>query len=190
MNVVIDVRDSTISVESPYNADFVKAARDMGGRWDGSSSSWLFDRRDEADVKALCMKIYGTDGDMSDVVTIKVTFPEGYEEYTEPIALSGRLIARAFGRDSGARLGEGVRLVSGGFNSGGSVKNWKTVANEGTATLVRDFSRAAAEELAESPPSGMLIEIIDESGPDKGALKAERARLMARIGEIDRLLGE
>lgn len=37
-------------------------------------------------------------------------------------------------------------------------------------------------------PDGVTAEVLEERGPDRAALEAERARLLARLAEIDQLL--
>jgi len=48
------------------------------------------------------------------------------------VELFGRTIACAFGRDSGAKLGDGIIWIYGIKKSGGSVKNWYTEVREAT----------------------------------------------------------
>jgi len=181
MIVTITTTDTQIAVVAPYNPEFVDAARRIAGKWHAADKSWRFDIRDEARVRELCQTIYGSDGRTQDLVTVRVRFEKAAAVRCGPIAVAGRTIARAFGRDGGAKLGDGVILESGGFRSGGSVKNWETQVVDGTAVLVRDFPRATAEQLG--------LDIVDEAPViDRVALQAERDRLVARIAEIDALL--
>lgn len=182
-HVSITTTDSQVRVRSPYNTWFAPAARKLGGNW--VEPDWVFDRRDEDRVRALCLQLYGTDGFRSDLCTVRVTYDADERELQGPLTVNGRIVAQARGRDSGARLGEGVVLLSGSFTSGGSMKNWTTRAGSGGAVvLVRDFPRAAAEALAGSDVT------IEPEAPliDREALAAERERLVARLAEIDALL--
>jgi len=52
-------RDGKIAVSSPYNPNFPRRARELGGTWDGGRLIWLFDARDEDRVRALCEEVYG-----------------------------------------------------------------------------------------------------------------------------------
>lgn len=160
-NVTITTSGGETRVISPWNGRFVEAARDLGGRWRGEA--WCFDARDEERVRALCMDAYGTDGTRDERCTLRVTAPEdGLSECRGPITVHGRVLARAFGRDSGAKLGDGVILLAGGVTSGGSTKNWNTKILGNTILLVRDFPRAAAGELCAKRPERYAIE--DEPG--------------------------
>lgn len=183
--VSITTTDTQVIVDSPYNTVVPKKARALGGKWE--RNRWAFDRRDEERVRDLCMEYYGSDGRTSDLCTIRVTFEPHEDQVCGPISLHGRVIAQAYGRDSGAKLGEDIVCLSGGFTSGGSVKNWRTVPKAGTVVLVRDFPRA--EALTYDADSGVTIEpeapIVDVAG-----LQAERERITARLAEIDALLGQ
>jgi len=197
INVNITTTDGTVAVTSPYNGNFVVSARNLGGRWNAAAKAWEFDSRDEGDVRSLCLEIYGTDGSPVETCTLKISFPEGAYAQTDSLAVAGRVIARAWGRDSGAKLGDGVRLIEGKFSSGGSRKNWDTNAARGTIVLVRDFPRPMAERIVsegfgdiEENLRHCHAEIIEEGNGsvDRAALEAERERLLARLAEIEKAL--
>lgn len=193
MSITITTSPTQVRVQAPFNRAFVTAAKFVGGRW--TAPHWTFDVRDEDRVRDLCLEHYGEDGrSPSERVTIRVAFPGGIGEYADSIRLAGREVARAFGRDSGAKLGEGVILLSGKFDSGGSVKNWKTIVPVETIVLVRDVPRALADRLMADGglDSEMATSVaIESEAPviDRQSLLAERTRLVARIAEITSLLG-
>lgn len=193
MAIKITTTATQVRVESPYNAKFVASARALGGKW--TAPCWAFDIRDDDRVRELCLQHYGEDGRTCEHVTLRAVFLPGIGALGDSIYLAGRVIASAFGRDSGAKLGSGVVLLSGGFGSGGSAKNWKTVTNsaEGATVLVRDVPRAIADRLM--TPGGLDGEradsvTIEPESPvvDRQALTDERARLVARIADIDAIL--
>lgn len=188
MKTVINTNDTKISVTAEYNSEFIARARTLSGVWE--KPSWVFDIREEKAVRMACLECYGTDGFLVDLVDVEITIPEyviGMGS-CKPIELFGRTIARAFGRDSGAKLGEGIVLVAGGFTSGGSMKNWATDVMDGTVVIMRDVSRA----LADNHIGGDFIVRILDAAPtvNKGALESEKKRLLTRLAEIDELLGE
>jgi hypothetical protein len=204
--VNLTITGSTLSVASPFHPEFPAAARNLGGKWHAASKTWRFDARDETRVRALCLETFGTDGSpvgAADLVTVRVTIASG--DYIaadkSSIFLCGREVARAYGRDSGAKLGAGVVVLSGGFTSGGSVKNWETrsLKSEQTIFEIRDVPRLAAQRLVDKEEgwySGMAtVEIVTEDDHDNGnnnrraALETERAVLLARLAEIDAALG-
>ena len=192
MNVTITKSPTNIRVASPFNRNFVSAAKMIGGKW--ASPHWVFDVRDEDRVRDLCMEHYGEDGRATtERVTLRATFPGGVGVFGDSIRLAGREIASAFGRDSGAKIGSGVVVLSGGFASGGSMKNWKTVIHEDTVVLVRDVPRALADRLLADgglDQEKAVAVAIEPEAPaiDRDALAKERERLVARVAEIESIL--
>ncbi len=128
-NYTHDTANYQIRVKTPFNKEFVTRARNLRGSWDKKTEEWVFDDSIEDYVKSAMMEIYGTTGEETvEMVNLVI------KDYTEsvfcaPVQLFGRTIARAFGRDSGAKLGAGIVFISGDYTSGGSVKNWKTLVD-------------------------------------------------------------
>lgn len=186
MGIKINISNGKMSVASPYNTEFVTGAKKLAGKW--AAPWWVFDARNETAVRELLTECYGTYGtDPADVVSIRVKFEPSDSKYCAPITIGGRVIAQAYSRDSGAKTGEGVVILSGGFRSSGSVKNWRTEVKEDTEVLLHEFPRLAAERLI---AEGVNLTIVNIEPPtiDVDALRAERERLMDRIGKIDALL--
>lgn len=187
MSVQIKIQNDNILVEAPYNTDFIAEARKLNGKWDGATKAWKFDIRDESRVREICLNVYGNDGLAKNLCTLKVIFPNSEYADKGPIEICGRPIARAFGRDSGAKLCEGIVLLNGNFISGGSMKNWITTVNGGTTVLVRDFPKSKAEELISQNPEKYSIQ--DETPiVNKDELLKEKQRLLDRLAEIENLL--
>ena len=186
MNVKIETNEKIISVTADYNHEFVKVARNMGGEW--NSPSWVFDIRDEDLVRSTCLKIYGTDGVNTDLVDVQITLNDFNAKKCAPIVIFGKTVARAFGRDSGAKIGTGIVIKSGKFSSGGSAKNWLTVVENGTSFIMRDVSRSLVESNMEKSIQAEIISETETTGMDTEALKAEKEKLVARLSEIENLL--
>lgn len=108
-----------------YNSKLVTKCRDLGGRWSAEADCWVFRDIVEDRVEQLD-EIYN-----SPLIAIEITALSDIDGEKGPVTFCGYTIARAYGRDSGAKLGDGVSLMSGSIDSGGSVKNWKTSINEG-----------------------------------------------------------
>lgn len=147
--VSITEENGKLYVESPYNPDYVKRAKNLGGRWNADRRCWVFDARAEADVRALLADTYGTtgeEGEEEDLVTVEIELLGNWYGARSSLFYAGRPIARAFGRDSGAKLGEGVMVLDGDVTSGGSMKNWATFAKKGTKFRIYDCPRALVEE--------------------------------------------
>lgn len=193
-SVQIAKQDNKLIAKSPYHPNLPPAAKKLGGKWDGTA--WVFDARDEDRVRETYINIYGTDGETGagSLVTVRVTFVGTFSAHQGAVYMCGRLVARAYNRDSGAKIGDGIVFTVGAPESGGSVKNWKTVIPKGSVVEIRDVPRPAAENFISKIESGEIgseynAEIIDET-LDRDALKSEREKLMARIAEIDKLLNQ
>jgi len=178
-------------LDAPYHPDLPAKGRALGGKFDARSKCWVFDARDEGRVRELALEVYGDDGSPQELVTLRCradndTFGLNVRGRQTSVYVAGRQVARVYGRDSGARLGNGVVVVSGGFRSGGSAKNPTVDWDDDTLFELRDVPRSAAERAVTQAPEH--VEITASSGVDYEALKAERQRLVARIAEIDELL--
>ncbi len=119
-----DTINGIISVKTPYNEKFVQKARNFRGNF--KEGAWHFDDSIEDYVKAALMECYGTTGEEPvEYCSLLIKDYRGSGD-RRPVELFGRTIARAFGRDSGAKLGDDIIWIDGTYNSGGSVKNWRT----------------------------------------------------------------
>lgn len=68
---------------------------------------------------------------MSETVKIRITaLSDNCRRYA--VMIFGIKVAVAFSRDSGAKVGYNVRMISGDIDSGGSAKNWYCVVYEGS----------------------------------------------------------
>lgn len=187
--VQIKRTENHIIIKSPYNSIFVEKARNLAGKWVSLSEAWQFDIRDEAEVLEVCYLCYGEDGIRNSKCNIKITFVEAAYANKSALSILGYPVARAFNRDSGARLSDGVLVKSGGFDSGGSMKNWTTKAKAGTVIVLRDVSKPLVQAFLKSDdyePESMTIEILEEYQD----LLAEKEHLLARLAEINVQLGE
>lgn len=190
----------SLAVYSPYAPTLADRAKKLGGKWDGNC--WRFDPRMTKDVKALYLDIYGDwPGEPTEYVTLHAEAPNGFSKLQGGIFLAGRCIARAWGRDSGAKIGDGVILREGDAHSGGSMKNWKTCLSDGTVVEIFDVPRDRAERCVnfwarKEDPDWVNVRILEDEKPEEAPapsreeLLAERAALLARLAEINEALGE
>lgn len=179
--VAIEIKDDRVYLRAPYSASLPAGAKKIGGRFDGSSKSWHFDPRDEERVRALAVRIFGTDGTASDLVTIQVRF-ESFAEY-KSISIAGTAIVEKRSRDELPRVGGGAVLVSGGFSlkDRGSRAHPQIGQNDAVIEL-RDVPRAAVPDWEE-------VTVLDER-IDFDALNREKAKLVARLAEIEAMLAQ
>lgn len=187
MIIKINTINDRAYLETPYNADFVAAIKGIGGaRWDRDRRAWSIPEESVEQARAIMRDVYGADDRPSAEpnVSVRLTFGERVYRTHESIMIYGKTVASAYGRDSGARVGDDVAFVEGKPTSGGSVKNWATIIPEGCVAVLHNVPQAALQmEL----PEGVTAEVISK-GPDRAALEAERERLLARLAEIDQQL--
>lgn len=115
-----------LTLKTDTNSLFIADCKRLGGTWDKGQAVWTFPNFVASEVRGLD-ELYN-----SQPATIELTAKEEIREYGSGIEFAGLLLCRAFGRDSGARVHTDVALISGYATSGGSVKNWATILDEGS----------------------------------------------------------
>lgn len=113
-----------VTLKHRYNANLVERCRELGGKFD--NGIWVFSALVEDKIEAL--DYYYN----SDEVSIEITAKGDVRGYQAPIYFCGYLLAKASGRDSGAKLGSDFAQISGTIESSGSMKNWTTVVRKGS----------------------------------------------------------
>lgn len=176
-----------ISIETPYNPAFVSRVKKAGGRWNASNKTWEIDERSTEAVRAIMREVYGQDDMPQELVTVRVKTTKGIDVWHGPVVLFGRTVASAYGRDSGAKIGEGVCFESGGAKSSGSVKNWYSTVESGSVITLYDVPRLAVEEKLGWSDAYGSYEVMEAADPLAG-LKAEKEALLKRLAEIDEIL--
>lgn len=175
--------NGTIKVQSDYNADFVKRAKLLQGRW--SKPYWVFPGENEAEVKALLMDIYGENGDEQETVDLLIDL--GKMENGQTVRLGGYVLAYRYSRDSMVRLGDNVILVSGNFDeSGGSTKYPRVNADDGTIVKAKGVPMSLYERYKNED----YIKVAVDEDDRKAKLMAEKERLLARLAEIETELAQ
>lgn len=185
----IDVKDGVASVYTPYNPDFVRKIKGIGGaKWNGSKKCWTIpDFAVEAAREIMC-DVYGySDITTNETVTLKITVNEEIRNTRDDICLFGKTLAHATGRDSGARVGDDVAYVAGEATSGGSRNSWDSVVSAGSVIILSNVNKTVYEKT--EVPYNIKIEIV-ESKVNRQQLLDEKERLLKRLAEIENLLQE
>lgn len=184
--------DGKINIYSPYSEKFVTAIKLAGARWSGEA--WALDARDIELARSICMDIYGCDDRPHPTCSVRVTAKEVFWKAKGAVTLFNRVVAKAWGRDSGAKVGEGVVFVKGQPTSSGSVKNWATEIPENCEFIMRDIPLRAVENKIDCPAECSLSieeikmpkEPIDNN--KKASLISRKAELLTELESIDREL--
>lgn len=104
----------------------------------------------------------------TDFVIVKVTINDPKVRYFPfsgryALLVAGYIMAKDGGRDSGARIADGVEVLEGGFNSGDSVKNFIFEILEGTVIKMK-VSRNVLKQMQRQVEEGQYtFEVIEEN---------------------------
>lgn len=166
-------------VFTPYNAAFIRDVKNINGTWSGSNRAWVVEPVMKEQLKKLLLKHYGETGEELKR-TYKITATEDHDVKWGPVQAGGLTLASAMGRDSGAKVSEGVYLLEGRIYSSGSVKNWFTSVEDGSIFQV-DMTDEQAARAAEE---GWEVELVEQE-PNKvddilGKLNAAMAKVNAK----------
>jgi len=164
--------DNGILVTSPYNREFINAARALRGKWTGSK--WQFPAAREAAVRELCRRVYLTDG-TEPTRTIRVTIPAG--DYPKIVALpGGRVILQRRERDRAVGVGDNAFLVKGEFTSSGGSAKYPRIGqtDDGAVVEMYDVPQPVVDAAMDA---GLGIEFVAEAKP------ATRTELVRQIAD-------
>lgn len=115
-----------VFIKTIYNSWLVEECKKLGGRWDSEEKVWVFNSFVKDKVEDL-EAIYN-----SDSINIEIKTLESIYRDKGPLEFLGYPLCYATGRDSGAKLYDGVSLLQGRIYSAGSVKNWGTKCSQGS----------------------------------------------------------
>ena len=181
--VNLTVNNGQVKVQTPYNAEFVTKAKNLGGKWDTLSKSWIFNESVLDYVKEILLQIYGVTGETTYQTCTLIVKNYSAEIMNNAVELFGRTIARASGRDTGVSLGESIVWINGKKESGGSTKYWKTIVENATFEI-QDFpvERTKFQDVQKAIAEGW-VEI-------KGAAAQKRSReeILAEINALEEKL--
>ena len=189
----IETHGNKIFIYSPYNSEFITKIKKIGGaRWNPDESCWMAPLNMIDTVRCILREVYGEDDlHSSEKIGLRLTFLKSMSEERSGIEMFGKSIAKAYGRDSGARVGNDCAFEVGSPVSGGSTKHWMTTIPEGCVVLIHNVSKPIYDKRIGSilEDGNVKVEVLDEAPVSRvDELKAERARLLKRLDEIDKLL--
>lgn len=185
--IQLSVVDDKVKVVTPYNAEFVQKCRNFRGKF--SNGAWWFDDSIIEHVREAMIEYFGTTGETPyETCILEVKDFTSYEGQG-PVTLFGRTIAKAYGRDSGARLGDGVVFISGEYKSGGSVKNWTTQVVDATFEI-HNFPVPSLRlyEVQDYIKSGKCVVKEQKKKRDPNQIKKEISELQTRLAELEKEL--
>ena len=135
-----------------YNILLVERCRELGGRWDSSSYSWVFSTIVEDEVEQLD-EIWN-----SEPITVNLKFESDAFGYQDAVYFKGFMLAKATAKTSGAVLGSDVSLINGDIGSGGSIKNWVSYIDSGSILRLQVPKKVLTdEELKELEETNYIV---------------------------------
>lgn len=186
------VRGDKIALYTPYNPQFVSKIKAAGARWNAEGKAWTMPAANIDIARDILREVYGHDDTPQPdekLVRVKVTVLQSVSATCGPIVLLGRVIASAYGRDSGARVGDGVSFIEGQPRSGGSMRNWTTDIREGSVFVVVDAPSTLLSTLDAKELNGRKVyqyEILaDDRDEQLRKLQARRKELADALADVD-----
>lgn len=187
----IMITEEGADVFAPYNQDFVKAIKKIGeSRWNPRSKCWSVPVDALPAVRNIMLDIYGCDDqETPETVKLKIKIINELCYGGGDVMFCGKVLCHAGGRDSGGRAGQDVFYMNGEPLSGGSAKYWASVVPEGAVIDVSNVSKIMYEKFLENNNGDIEILSVSSKEINKGDLLDEKEKLLKRISEIDKLLG-
>ena len=186
--IKITTSGNNIAINSPYNADFADKMHLLGGEWTGNT--WEIEKELENNVIESLYECYGWEPE-TDYVRLEITFNEEEKAGRKSYSLFGRSVARAYGRDSGAKPADGIVFTEKQPVSGGSMKNWATIIPKGSVILIKDFPRSALKRF-NITDDNLFIRVIESSTNNDDVtiedLLDRRIKLEAELKNINEIL--
>ncbi len=189
--VNITFEDDKAYIETPYNELFVQEMHKYGdAHFDRYDRCWVVPVRYIEKVRETLRLIYGEDDQGETTVNkidVVLTFRSDVSERRE-IVMFGRVICKAFSRDGGGRLGDGVELLEGEITSGGSIKNPCAVIKKDAKLLIQRVDLNFYESEKDSYGDSVEIENLGTMSTMRDDLLEEKRRIETRLKEINELL--
>jgi len=190
-NMRIIIVDDKVKVFTPYNSSFVNRIKGINNaKWDAQNKCWAIPAAMIEPVREIMRDVYGcADNDVAETVKIKITALSNLSEKWAPVELLGKVLSKAYGRNSGAMPGDDVAYISGRCSSGGSVKNWRSQVEAGSVIILNNVSKVLYERYLENPNEKLEVELM-EYEKSKDELLKEKEQLLTRLKEIEKKLNE
>lgn len=181
-NIEMKKENGIISVTSPFDRGFIGEVKTIGGKWNAGQKTWDVPEENEEMLKELLTRCYGWADDDAEIITIEYCTDDFYDDVISIGSI--KMVDRRF-RDGDVSYYNDTIVLSGGFpSSGGSAKHPAAEPKDGTI-LRSKISRKAFDQLSEEEQK--KITIVKEASK-KERLEAEKAKLIARLAEIEKEL--
>lgn len=160
--------------------------KQLGCKWVGGQ--WVAPELAKQEADLIKNNFYG------DLITIEVLHTDQNDRikgsswgYSHVRLIAGYIVASAGGRDSGAKIADGVAIIDGRMTSGGSVKNFICDYTENLKIRMK-VSRNTLDILDKEQAENKYTYTIIDQPLNTDSLKTEKEKLLQRLAEIDQLL--
>ena len=177
--VSVEVAGDSLLVRSPYHAGFIGEAKDYGGRWDASARAWVVPADLQDAVWESIGRAYGVKRGESADINVELTALKNMEADRGRIFAGHVGLAGARGRDTGAKMAQGVALLDGSVRSGGSQKYWSTKMSKGSRLIARGLTRSQVDAIDSD------AWLVRELGEQRSARDEALERIRAIAAEHD-----
>lgn len=182
----ITKKNGQLLVKSPYNADFVKKVKEIGGKWNGDV--WSVPEENKQLLKDVLIAVYG-EGVDEKVQKVTVTYKASdFEDLnSDSIRIGTAKTVTRRSRDYPVSFYFDTIVFKGSFlPSGGSAKYPFPSSEEGT--VLRSKIPVTIYEALEENEKQLLT--IEGESQVLVALKEEREKLLKRIEEINLIIAQ
>lgn len=180
----IEIVEDAAYIYTPYNADFVKAVKGLGGRWVSENKCWRVNAQIIDNVREAMEQAYGRSDLPAKTVKVKIVLAKDLEGMRSGVSLFGKSICHGWGRDSGAVVDPGAS-IAGEYGTSGSAKNWYTYVSAGATIILCNVPASAVEHKIDFPEGIGTFEVMDSKKADREQLLKEKKALLERLAVIN-----
>jgi hypothetical protein len=128
--ILLEKKNDKLKVVTPYNEEFLTEAHFLHGKW--KNNAWWFDDSALDSVRYLLEKMWNVTGEVPYENCSLII-----KNYTKSVRrgsvyLFHRMIAKAFSRLSGIKMGTDIKFISGTIKPGGNLYYWETQVLDAT----------------------------------------------------------
>ncbi len=165
MDKMLEEKNGKIYTYTEYNKEFIKASRNLGGKWDKENKSWVFPSDIKEEVENILYDFYGYGNEKVDV-KIKWVRENWEKEYFHEVYAGTECFQRLY-NDYSVRIHDRVSILKGDFASRGGTRSNPQVGepkSEVLEFLLRSVPKNRIHELDNQP---YIYEIIKTNTSSK-----------------------
>lgn len=167
--VLIKTNGDRFEITAPFHPELSRQAKRLGGAWRGVDVGWIFGLDHEAELRALCLRLWGVDGSpeaVADLVALRIEVDEQdlrnpiWQAHDEAVYLVGREIAASLRNRRAARPGRGVRFERGKPLCRAELNHFWTSIPNGSVFVLQDTPRMAIEHFEHAVAGHGRVQVV------------------------------